>query len=72
MIVDLKNARVLIVGASGGIGSATADASVEAFFAASATFDHVMVAAARTKTGSVGTLAGTVNLSAPVMVLGAV
>ncbi|WP_377811120.1 SDR family oxidoreductase [Azospirillum sp. A29] len=79
MIVDLKNARVLVVGASGGIGSATADAfeaagarverpghnalditddaSVEAFFAARGPFDHVVVAAARTRTGSVGTLA---------------
>lgn len=78
MPVSLENARVLVVGASGGIGGATADAfavagaeverpshhalditddaSVEAFFAARGAFDHVVVAAARTKTGPVATL----------------
>lgn len=79
MPIDLTHARVLVVGASGGIGGATADAfavagaevtrpgrdklditddaSVEAFFAAAAPFDHVVVAAAQTKTGSVAQLA---------------
>lgn len=79
MHIDLTHARVLVVGASGGIGGATADAfaaagaevtrpgrdtlditddaSVEAFFAAAAPFDHVVVAAAQTKTGSVANLA---------------
>jgi NAD(P)-dependent dehydrogenase (short-subunit alcohol dehydrogenase family) len=77
--INLSNARVLVVGASGGIGAATADAfqalgaevarpghnvlditddaSVEAFFATAEAFDHVVVAAARTKIGSVATLA---------------
>ena len=79
MPIDLTYARVLVVGASGGIGGATADtfaaagaqvtrpgrdtldiaddASVKAFFAAAAPFDHVVVAAAQTKTGSVADLA---------------
>jgi NAD(P)-dependent dehydrogenase (short-subunit alcohol dehydrogenase family) len=79
MIADMRNARVLVVGASGGIGGAAADAfeaagaqverpgrealditddiSVEAFFAGSEPFDHVVVAAARTRTGSVADLA---------------
>lgn len=35
----------------------TDDASVEAFFAGNGPFDHVVVAAARIRTGSVGTLA---------------
>ncbi|MDR7147762.1 SDR family oxidoreductase [Rhizobium sp. BE258] len=78
MKMDFKNARVLIVGASGGIGGAAADAfealgarierptsdvlditddaSVEEFFFDKPPFDHVVVAAARTKTGSVATL----------------
>jgi NAD(P)-dependent dehydrogenase (short-subunit alcohol dehydrogenase family) len=78
MPVSLENARVLVIGASGGIGGATADAfaaagadverpshdalditddaSAEAFFAACGAFDHVVVTAARTKTGSVATL----------------
>jgi NAD(P)-dependent dehydrogenase (short-subunit alcohol dehydrogenase family) len=78
MTMDLKGQRVLVVGASGGIGAATAemfeaagatvsrpghdalditdDASVQAFFAGEAPFDHVVVAAARTKTGSVADL----------------
>lgn len=78
MTLDLTNHRVLVVGASGGIGSATAeafsaagaevsrpdrhaldftdDASVAAFFAEVSPYDHVVVAAARTKTGPVSTL----------------
>ncbi len=78
MKMDFKDARVLVVGASGGIGGAAADAfealgarverpsremldiaddaSVEAFFSDKPPFDHVVVAAARTKTGSVATL----------------
>jgi NAD(P)-dependent dehydrogenase (short-subunit alcohol dehydrogenase family) len=78
MPVSLENARVLVIGASGGIGGAAADAftatgaeverpshdalditddtSVEAFFAVKGAFDHVVVAAARTKTGLVATL----------------
>ncbi|MGA1804220.1 SDR family oxidoreductase [Rhizobium sp. HT1-10] len=78
MTVDFKDARVLVVGASGGIGGATADAfeaagarverpardvlditndlSVETFFAAQEPFDHVVVAAARTTTGSVASV----------------
>jgi NAD(P)-dependent dehydrogenase (short-subunit alcohol dehydrogenase family) len=79
MNMKLSSARVLVIGASGGIGAATADAfeafgaqverpghdvlditddaSVAAFFATSEAFDHVVVAAARTKTGSVSALA---------------
>lgn len=79
MSTSLKGHRVLVVGAGGGIGRATADAiekagaevlrpdqnaldmvdqaSVEAFFAAADPFDHVVAAAARTKTGPVATLA---------------
>ncbi len=79
MPIDLTRARVLVVGASGGIGGATADAfaaagadvahpgrdalditddtSVEAFFAGAQPFDHVVVAAARTRTGPVAGLA---------------
>lgn len=79
MSVSLAGARVLVVGASGGIGGAAADAfaaagaevgrpgrdeldiaadaSVVAYFDCTAPFDHVVVAAARTKTGPVGTLA---------------
>ena len=79
MSIILLGARVLVIGASGGIGTATADAfeavgaqvarpshdvlditddaSVEAFFATSESFDHVVVTAARTKTGSVSALA---------------
>lgn len=78
MTIDLKNHSVLVVGASGGIGSATAeafsaagaevsrpdrarlditdDASVAAFFAGSAPYDHVVVAAARTRAGPVSAL----------------
>ncbi len=78
MSIDLNGARVLVVGASGGIGGATADAfaaagaevlrpgrdaldftddaSVEAFFADAAPFDHVVVSAAQTKTGTVANL----------------
>lgn len=73
--ITLSGQRVLVVGASGGIGAATADAfeaagaevsrpgrdalditddrSVEAFFEKEAAFDHVVVAAAKTKTGPV-------------------
>ena len=79
MTMQLDGQRVLVVGASGGIGGATADAfsragakvsrpdrdaldisdeaSVEAFFAEEATFDHVVIAAAQTKTGTVAALA---------------
>ncbi len=79
MPIELTDARVLVVGASGGIGGATADAfeaagakverpgkdvlditddaSVEAFFAGAVPFDHLVVAAARTKTGPVSNLA---------------
>lgn len=78
MAIDLTGARVLVVGASGGIGGAAADAfaaagasvarpsrdrlditddaSVAAFFAEGEPFDHVVVAAAQTKTGSVADL----------------
>lgn len=78
MSIDLTNSRVLIVGASGGIGGAAADAfaaagasvarpgrdtldmtddaSVAAFFADAEPFDHVVVAAAQTKTGPVAEL----------------
>jgi NAD(P)-dependent dehydrogenase (short-subunit alcohol dehydrogenase family) len=78
MGIELKGQRALVVGASGGIGAATADlfeaagatvarpghdvlditdeASVTAFFSAEAPFDHVVIAAARTKTGSVADL----------------
>lgn len=76
--IHLSGQRVLVVGASGGIGAATAnmfeaagadvsrpgsdvlditdDRSVEAFFAEEAQFDHVVVAAAKTKTGPVSAL----------------
>ena len=79
MTIDLSHARVLVVGASGGIGGATADAfaaaggtverpgretlditddaSVERYFADAAPFDHVVVAAAQTRTGPVAGLA---------------
>lgn len=79
MTIDLSNARVLVVGASGGIGRATADAfaaagadvarpkrdalditddaSVERYFADAGPFDHVVVAAAQTRTGPVADLA---------------
>lgn len=79
MPIDLTSARVLVAGASGGIGAATADAfaaagaqvlrpdrsaldieddaSVSRFFAGEGPFDHVVVAAAHTKTGSVADLA---------------
>ncbi len=78
MTHHLKGRRVLVVGASGGIGRATADAfaalgaevsrpsratldiiddaSVTAFFDGDDGFDHVVVAAAQTKTGAVATL----------------
>lgn len=78
MPIDIRDARVLVVGASGGIGGAVADAfaaagakvvrparsalditayaSVEAYFALTAPFDHVIVAAAQTKAGSVADL----------------
>lgn len=78
MSMSLRNSRVLIVGASGGIGAATAeafeasgaivacpgsdeldildDASVAAYFRDSSPFDHVVIAAARTKTGTVASL----------------
>jgi NAD(P)-dependent dehydrogenase (short-subunit alcohol dehydrogenase family) len=79
MSIDLNGQRVLVIGASGGIGAATADAfaaggalvlrprhdeldvtdnaSVSAFFEREQPFDHVVVAAARTKSGSVASLA---------------
>lgn len=95
MTHDLKGQRVLVVGASSGIGRATAsvfagagadviaaarggdklaaaanqigarpqaldmldEAAVEAFFAAEAPFDHVVISAATTKTASVANLA---------------
>ena len=79
MSIDLRGRRILIVGASGGIGAATADAfeaagadvarpgrdalnitdetSIAAFFRNEAPFDHIVVAAAATKTGSVAKLA---------------
>lgn len=79
MTIDLSNARVLVVGASGGIGRATADAfaaagaevarptrdalditddaSVSRYFADASPFDHVVVAAAQTRTGPVASLA---------------
>ena len=94
MTLDLRNKRVLVIGASSGIGEATAAAfaaagartiaaaragaklqdaarrigaeaepidildgpGIEAFFARQAPFDHVVVTAARTKTGSVASL----------------
>lgn len=79
MSTNLSGARVLVVGASGGVGKATADAfeaagavvvrpgrdtlditddaSVTAYFTDAAPFDHVIIAAAQTKTGSVADLA---------------
>jgi NAD(P)-dependent dehydrogenase (short-subunit alcohol dehydrogenase family) len=91
MTIDLKGQRVLVVGAGGGIGRASAEAfaaagahvvatgrnpakldavgaeqialdfldndAVEAFFAGAAPFDHVVIAAAATKSGPVGVLA---------------
>lgn len=79
MTTPLNGQRVLVIGASGGIGGATADAfasagadvarptrdalditddaSVEAFFATEGAFDHVVIAAAETKTGPVAALA---------------
>ncbi|HUN50598.1 MAG TPA: SDR family oxidoreductase [Candidatus Sulfotelmatobacter sp.] len=90
MAIDLNGQRILVIGASGGIGRATADAfkgagayvvaagrdaaksaglgseavvldfldehAVETFFEKTAPFDHVVVAAARTKSGPVGGL----------------
>ncbi|PZO82016.1 MAG: short chain dehydrogenase [Mesorhizobium amorphae] len=78
MSVDMKNKRVLVVGASGGIGKATADAFAAAgaevarpgrdaldlldetkiarFFEGEAPFDHVVIAAASTKTGPAAAL----------------
>lgn len=78
MTINIHGARVLVVGASGGIGGAVADAfaaagarvsrpersalditddaSVEAYFAVANPFDHVIVAAAQTKTGQVADL----------------
>ena len=90
MTIDLDGQRVLVVGAGGGIGRATAEAfklagahvvaagrdaaklagvgkeaaaldfldndAVEAFFAGAPAFDHVVVAAASTKSGPVGGL----------------
>jgi len=75
---DLSGQRALVIGASGGIGSATADAfkaagadvsrparatlditddaSVAAFFDAEQPFDHVVIAAAATRTGTVADL----------------
>ena len=79
MTIDLSTARVLVVGASGGVGGATAnafeaagahvarpdrdtlditdDAAVKVYFANAAPFDHIVIAAAQTKTGSVADLA---------------
>jgi NAD(P)-dependent dehydrogenase (short-subunit alcohol dehydrogenase family) len=79
MSVELQGKRVLVVGASGGIGGAAADAfaaagaevarpgrdeldlldaaKIAAFFERQAPFDHVVVAAAATKSGSVAQLA---------------
>lgn len=79
MTLSLNNARILVVGASGGIGGAAADAfaaagaeverpgrdqlditdeaSVAAYFSDAASFDHVVIAAAQTKTGPVADLA---------------
>ena len=95
MTLELRNQRVLVVGASSGIGAATAAAfaaagartvaaaragakledaarrigaeaepldildgpGIEAFFARQAPFDHVVITAAQTKTGSVASLA---------------
>ncbi len=78
MTIDLSHARVLVVGASGGIGGAAADAfeaagahvarpgrdaldlldeaKIAAFFEGQAPFDHVVIAAAATRTGSVAKL----------------
>ena len=94
MALDLNNSRVLVVGASGGIGAATARAfadaggritaagrpsdrldaiaaetggsaalldvldkeAIEDFFARETAFDHIVIAAAATKTGPVGGL----------------
>lgn len=78
MTINLAGSRVLVVGASGGIGGATAgafaaagaqvlrptraaldisdDDSVARYFAEEAPFDHVVVAAAQTKTGTVAAL----------------
>lgn len=91
MTIDLDQARVVVVGAGGGIGAATArafvaagahvvaagrteaklaasgaartavldlldGAAIEAFFAAEAPFDHVVIAGAATKSGPVATL----------------
>lgn len=95
MTIDLRGSRVLVVGAAGGIGQATAaafakagadvtaagrpgekldaaarqtgaepaaldfldNAAVETFFATREPFDHVVIAAASTRTGPVGGLA---------------
>ena len=79
MAIALSAARVLVVGASGGVGRSTADAfeaagaqvarpgrdtlditddaSVAAYFAEAAPFDHVVIAAAQTKTGPVAGVA---------------
>jgi len=78
MSIDLNGQRVLVIGASGGIGAATAgafaaagavvfrpshdelditsDARVEEYFEREAAFDHIVVAAARTRSGSVAAL----------------
>ncbi|MBE7213122.1 MAG: SDR family oxidoreductase [Gluconacetobacter diazotrophicus] len=78
MGVELVDKRVLVIGASGGIGGAAADAfaaagaavlrpgreafdvldepGIAAFFTAEAPFDHVVVAAAATKTGPAAAL----------------
>ncbi|MCQ8239375.1 SDR family oxidoreductase [Rhizosaccharibacter radicis] len=78
MTMDLQGSRVLVIGASGGIGGATAsgfaaagatllapsrgelditdDASVERYLAAADPFDHVVIAAAQTRTGPSATL----------------
>ena len=78
MSIDLNGQRVLVIGASGGIGAATADAlaaagavvfrpshdelditsdaGVEDYLEREGAFDHVVVAAARTKSGSVAAL----------------